>query len=155
MYHRVPQTARNLKMAVFWDRALRSLVDTDVLEEPTACIIRVNHSDNRSSKLFRNIGQYLPTKLHGVTSQKTAVFIPVAVKTSYLTGNNLVTGRATISFSRMTMFYIASFLCVTTRSSKQSNTALSELAFKKQLMKSRMLHPDHACGCLLRSGWRK
>jgi chemotaxis methyl-accepting protein methylase len=64
-----------------------ALVRTDVLEKRIASIFRVARIGelgttltvtNNRSKLRRNI-------IHGVTSQKTAFFIVVAVKTSNLT----------------------------------------------------------------------
>jgi hypothetical protein len=47
-------------MAVFWDVALYSLVDTDISEEFTFS------PDDGGGKLLRNVGQYLPdyTVLH-------------------------------------------------------------------------------------------
>jgi hypothetical protein len=63
-------------MAVFWDVTPCSLIDTDRSFRGTYCL----H--------YQGFGQYLPG-LHGATSQKTAIFVLAAMKTTYLTKRNI------------------------------------------------------------------
>jgi hypothetical protein len=60
-------------MAVFWDASPYSLVYIDVSKELNAPVITT---------------MSISTRLHGVTSQKTAIFILVTLRTSSINGNN-------------------------------------------------------------------
>jgi hypothetical protein len=86
---------RHIKMAVFWNVATYSLVDID-------------RRFRRDSRLLWNVSQYLPdymvqhhfyisikrrlisARLHSATSQNTAIFILVAVRTWNITIRNSI-----------------------------------------------------------------
>jgi hypothetical protein len=67
---------KKLKMAVFWDVAQCSLVSKVLTASIIALIMEAVSTQKRRS---------ISTRLHGAASQKTAIFIFLAVRTCNLT----------------------------------------------------------------------
>jgi hypothetical protein len=61
-------TATNVKIAIVWDVALRSLIDTERRFKESYLLHHLHHPDDGDSKVIWNASQYLPL------SQKTAIF---------------------------------------------------------------------------------
>jgi hypothetical protein len=79
-----------VKIVIFWDVMECSLVEeTNVMVEPVAFIFKVGEqlcSEDGSSRFL-----YLPTRLHGVTTQKTIIFYYNTVRNPNLTSVYLFT----------------------------------------------------------------